>query len=164
MSVACLGALRHGWAMRDESPDERFMRVALAEAARAEAAGEVPVGAVIVRDGQVVAAAGNAPIGRSDPTAHAEILALRAAAETAGNYRLTGCDLYVTVEPCPMCVGAALHARIVTVVFGCADPKAGAAGSRWNLTDGWNHRLVVRGGVRADECAALMQAFFARRR
>ena len=164
MSVACLGALRHGWAMRDESPDERFMRMALAEAARAEAAGEVPVGAVIVRDGQVVAAAGNAPVGRSDPTAHAEILALRAAAERAGNYRLTGCDLYVTVEPCPMCVGAALHARIATVVFGCADPKAGAAGSRWNLTEGWNHHLVVRGGVRAGECAALMQAFFARRR
>jgi len=150
--------------MRDESPDERFMRVALAEAARAEAAGEVPVGAVIVRDGQVVAAAGNAPIGRSDPTAHAEILAIRGAAEAAGNYRLTGCDLYVTVEPCPMCVGAALHARIATLVFGCADPKAGAAGSRWNLTDGWNHRLVVRGGVHAGECAALMQAFFTRRR
>ncbi len=150
--------------MADESPDERFMAAALAEAARAGAAGEVPVGAVVVRAGDVVAAAGNAPIARHDPTAHAEILALRAAAATIGNYRLTGCELYVTVEPCPMCVGAALHARIATLVFGCADPKAGAAGSRWSLAEGWNHRVDVRGGVRAPECAALLQDFFARRR
>jgi tRNA(adenine34) deaminase len=149
--------------MSDEH-DDQLMAAALAEAARAEAAGEVPVGAVVVRDGAIVAAAGNGPIGRHDPTAHAEVLALRAAAETIGNYRLVGCDLYVTVEPCPMCVGAALHARIATLVYGCADPKAGAAGSRWNLADGWNHRLAVRGGVRAAECAALVQAFFARRR
>jgi len=141
------------------------MAAALVEAARAEAAGEVPIGAVVVCEGRILAAAGNAPIARRDPTAHAEILALRAAAETIGNYRLTGCDLYVTVEPCPMCVGAALHARIGTLVFGCADTQAGAAGSRWNLAhEGWNHRLTVRSGVRADECAALIQAFFARRR
>ena len=141
------------------------MGTALAEAARAEAAGEVPVGAVLVREGRILAAAGNAPIARRDPTAHAEILALRAAAESIGNYRLPGCDLYVTVEPCPMCVGALLHARIETLVFGCGDPKAGAAGSRWNLAhEGWNHHLIVRSGIRADECAALIQRFFARRR
>lgn len=141
------------------------MRAALAEAARAEAAGEVPVGAVIVRAGQIVAAAGNAPIARVDPTAHAEIVAIRDAARVLGNYRLAGCDLYVTVEPCPMCVGAALHARITTLVYGCVDPKAGAAGSRYVLAqDGWNHHLAVRGGVLADECARMMRAFFGRRR
>ena len=144
--------------------DDGWMTVALKEARSAEAAGEVPVGAVVVRDGSLVAAAGNAPVGRHDPTAHAEVLALRAAAAAVGNYRLSGCDLYVTVEPCPMCLGAALHARIATLVFGCADPKAGAAGSRWDLTQGWNHHLAVRRGVRAAECSALMQAFFARRR
>ncbi len=145
--------------------DEHWIEAALAEARRAEAMGEVPVGAVVVCEGRIVAAAGNAPIARHDPTAHAEILALRAAAQAIGNYRLPGCDLYVTVEPCPMCVGAALHARIRTLVFGCADAKAGAAGSRWSLADdGWNHHLVVRRGVRADECAALLQSFFARRR
>jgi len=147
-----------------DARDEHWMAAAVAEAVRAEAAGEVPVGAVVVRGREILAAAGNAPIGRRDPTAHAEVLALRAAAEAIGNYRLVGCHLYVTVEPCPMCVGAALHARIATLVYGCADPKAGAAGSRWNLADGWNHRLVVRGGVRAVECGALVQAFFARRR
>jgi tRNA(adenine34) deaminase len=151
--------------VNDISTDEHWMAAALAEAARAEAAGEVPVGAVVVREGRIIAAAGNAPIARRDPTAHAEILALRAAAEAIGNYRLTGCDLYVTVEPCPMCVGAALHARIATLVFGCTDARAGAAGSRWNLAhEGWNHRLDLRSGVRADECAALIQQFFARRR
>ena len=147
-----------------DARDEHWMAAAVAEAVRAEAAGEVPVGAVVVRGREILAAAGNAPIGRRDPTAHAEVLALRAAAEAIGNYRLVGCHLYVTVEPCPMCVGAALHARIATLVYGCADPKAGAAGSRWNLADGWNHQLVVRGGVGAAECAALVQAFFARRR
>jgi tRNA(adenine34) deaminase len=136
-----------------------------AEAARADAAGEVPIGAVVVRDGAVVGAAGNAPIARCDPTAHAEMLALRAAAQAVANYRLTGCDLYVTVEPCAMCVGAVMHARIRTLVFGCADPKAGAAGSRYDLaSDGANHQLIVRGGVRAEECRTLLQAFFARRR
>ena len=150
---------------RDErTEDEHWMAAALDEARRAGAAGEVPVGAVVVREGRLVASAGNAPIARHDPSAHAEILALRAAGGALGTYRLVGCDLYVTVEPCPMCVGAALHARLTRVVYGCADPKAGAAGSRWDLTEGWNHRLVVRGGVAADACAALMQGFFARRR
>ncbi len=145
--------------------DVRWMTAAIAEAMRAEVAGEVPVGAVVVREGRVIAAAGNAPITRCDPTAHAEILALRDAGRALGNYRLAGADLYVTVEPCPMCVGAALHARIRTLVFGCADPKAGAAGSRYALaTDGWNHRLEVRGGVLVEECARVLQAFFARRR
>jgi tRNA(adenine34) deaminase len=149
----------------EATTDERWMAAAVAEATRAEAAGEVPVGAVVVYDGRLVAAAGNAPITRCDPTAHAEILALRAAARALGNYRLAGCDLYVTVEPCPMCVGAALHARIRTLVFGCADPKAGAAGSRYVLArDGWNHRLEVRGGVLAEECGRVLQAFFAGRR
>jgi len=108
--------------------DARWMRAALAEAARAEAAGEVPVGAVVVADGRVIGAAGNAPVQECDPTAHAEILALRAAARAVGDYRLAGCDLYVTVEPCPMCVGAMLHARVRSLVYGCEDPKAGAAG------------------------------------
>ena len=152
--------------MHDEADtDERWMRAAITEAVRAEEAGEVPVGAVVVREGRLLAAAGNAPITRCDPTAHAEILALRAAARAVANYRLAGADLYVTVEPCPMCVGAALHARIRRLVFGATDPKAGAAGSRYTLApDGWNHRLELRGGVLADECARLLQAFFARRR
>jgi len=145
--------------------DERWMRAALAEAARAEAAGEVPVGAVVVADGRVIGAAGNAPVQECDPTAHAEILALRAAARAVGDYRLAGCDLYVTVEPCPMCVGAMLHARVRSLVYGCEDPKAGAAGSRYALAgDGWNHLLVVRGGVLAEECSRTMRAFFAQRR
>jgi tRNA(adenine34) deaminase len=149
----------------DVVADERWMAAALAQAARAEAAGEVPVGAVVVRGERVIAAAGNAPITRCDPTAHAEILALRAAATAVGNYRLSDCDLYVTVEPCAMCIGAALHARIRALVFGCADAKAGAAGSRYDLAhEGWNHRIELRRGVLAEECAHLMQAFFARRR
>jgi tRNA(adenine34) deaminase len=151
--------------MGTESTDEQWMTTAIAEAVRAERAGEVPVGAVIVREGRVIAIAGNASIARSDPTAHAEILALRAAAAALNNHRLVGCDLYVTLEPCPMCVGAALHARVQTVVFGCPDPKAGAAGSRYTLaSDGWNHRLEVRGGVLAEECSRLLREFFARRR
>ncbi len=164
--VASRTALGHGWAMdAPEADDQRWMRAALEEAARAESAGEVPVGAVVVLDGRVIGAAGNAPLHDCDPTAHAEILALRAAARTIGNYRLAGCDLYVTVEPCPMCVGAMLHARIRTLIYGCPDSKAGAAGSRYALAeDGWNHRLVVRSGVLADECARTLQAFFAQRR
>jgi tRNA(adenine34) deaminase len=145
--------------------DERWMKAALAEAARAAVAEEVPIGAVVVHEGRMIGAAGNASIGECDPTAHAEILALRAAARARGNYRLAGCDLYVTVEPCPMCVAAALHARIRTLVYGCADPKAGAAGSRYALAnDGWNHRLVVRGGILAEECAGTLRALFAVRR
>ena len=143
-----------------------WMAVALAQAARAGELGEVPVGAAVVRDGVLIAAAGNAPIARSDPTAHAEVLALRAAAQGLGNYRLTGCDLYVTVEPCAMCVGAALQARIVTLVFGCSDPKAGAAGSLYDLTQDvrLNHRIVVVRGIEEERCRRLLQDFFAARR
>ena len=142
------------------------MALALAEAERAGAAGEVPIGAVVVCDGVVVGAAGNAPIASVDPTAHAEVLALRSAAATVGNYRLPGCTLYVTVEPCAMCLGAALQARIATLVFGCDDPKAGAAGSLYDLTQDprLNHRIVVVRGIAADPCRQLLQRFFAARR
>jgi tRNA(adenine34) deaminase len=142
------------------------MALALAEAECAGAAGEVPIGAVVVCDGAVVGAAGNAPIARVDPTAHAEVLALRSAAAALGNYRLPGCTLYVTVEPCAMCLGAALQARIATLVFGCHDPKTGAAGSLYDLTQDprLNHRIVVVRGIEADRCRELLQRFFAARR
>lgn len=142
------------------------MARALDEAARAGDAGEVPIGAVVVRDGVLLAAAGNAPIGDVDPTAHAEVRALRAAARAAGNYRLPGAVLYVTVEPCAMCVGAALHARVATLVFGCDDPKAGAAGSLFDLTQDarLNHRIAVVRGVEAERSRELLRAFFAARR
>jgi tRNA(adenine34) deaminase len=145
---------------------EHWMTIALAEAERAGAAGEVPIGAVVVRDEHAIAAAGNAPIARVDPTAHAEVLALRAAAAALGNYRLSGCDLYVTVEPCAMCVGAALQARIRTLVFGCDDPKAGAVGSLYDLArdSRSNHRIVVVRGVAAERARRLLQDFFAARR
>jgi tRNA(Arg) A34 adenosine deaminase TadA len=149
------------------SPDhEAWMARALAEAERAGATGEVPIGAVVVRDGVALAAAGNAPIATVDPTAHAEVLALRAAARNAGNYRLPRAVLYVTVEPCAMCVGAALQARIATLVFGCHDPKAGAAGSIVDLTADprLNHRIVVVAGIATDACRILLQGFFAARR
>lgn len=148
------------------STHARWMALALAEAERAGAAGEVPIGAVVVRDDALVAAAGNAPIARVDPTAHAEVLALRAAARALGNYRLPGCDLYVTVEPCAMCVGAALQARIRTIVFGCHDPKAGAAGSLHDLARDarLNHRIAVVAGVEDARCRLLLQQFFAARR
>jgi tRNA(adenine34) deaminase len=146
--------------------DERFMREALAEAHRAEAAGEVPIGAVLVVSGEIVARGYNRPIGSLDPTAHAEIVALRAAAERTGNYRLVDADLYVTVEPCLMCVGAAVHARIRRLVFGAAEPKSGALGSTVNGVDlpGLNHRFAFTGGVLARECGALVQQFFRGRR
>ncbi len=147
-------------------PHARWMALAIEQAEQAAAAGEVPIGAVVVRDGGVLAAAGNAPIARLDPTAHAEVLALRAAAQRLGNYRLVGCDLYVTAEPCAMCVGAALHARIRTLVYGCVDPKGGAAGSLYDLARDprHNHRLEVVGGVEEERCRALLRAFFASRR
>lgn len=142
------------------------MALALAEAARGDALGEVPVGAVVVVDGRVVGAGFNQPISAGDPTAHAEIVALRAAAKTVGNYRLTGATVYVTVEPCLMCVGAMIHARIELVVFGAPEPKAGALVSmtRAHELPGLNHRLEVLGGVREDECRAVMQEFFKSRR
>lgn len=146
--------------------DEEFMRLALDLARQAQAAGEVPVGAVVVRDGGVIATGFNQPISRCDPTAHAEIEALRAAATALGNYRLTGCSLYVTLEPCPMCAGAMVHARIAQLVYGAADPRAGAAGSVFDITrsESLNHRMEVADGVLAAECAALLQGFFRDRR
>lgn len=143
-----------------------WMDLAIREAERAAAAGEVPVGAVVVRENLLLGAASNAPIARHDPTAHAEILALRAAARASGNYRLTGCTLYATLEPCVMCIGAALHARIATMVFGCRDPKGGAAGSVVDLTQlpALNHRLHVVSGIEEARCRAVMQEFFAARR
>jgi tRNA(adenine34) deaminase len=146
--------------------DARFMALALAQAHAAAAAGEVPVGAVVVREGQVIASGRNAPVGANDPTAHAEIVALRGAAQALGNYRLDGCDLYVTLEPCAMCSGAMLHARLRRVVFGAPDPKTGAAGSVIDLfaQPQLNHHTQVHGGVLADDCGAPLAAFFRTRR
>ena len=142
------------------------MRAALAEARKALVVGEVPVGAIVVMDGMIVGTGYNQPITAVDPTAHAEIVALRAAARAIGNYRLTGATVYVTVEPCMMCVGAMTHARIGLVVFGAAEPKAGAliSAQRAHEAPGLNHRLTIRGGVCDEECRALMQGFFRDRR
>ena len=142
------------------------MRLALEEAARARELGEVPVGAVVVLDGEVVATGRNQPVSLVDPTAHAEVNALRAAAAVIGNYRLTGATLYVTIEPCLMCVGAMVHARIGLVVFGASEPRAGAlvSAARAHETPGLNHRLLVLGGVLEDECREMMQTFFREKR
>ena len=142
------------------------MQLALTEARKAIDAGEVPVGAIVVIGGEVAGAGFNQPITARDPTAHAEIVAMRAAAARAGNYRLTGATLYVTVEPCLMCVGAMVHARIGTVVYGAAEPKAGAIASmaRAHELPGLNHRLQVVGGVLDAECRDLIQEFFKSRR
>jgi len=142
------------------------MGLALAAAAEAGAAGEVPVGAVVLRDGAVVARRGNEREGRGDPTAHAELLALRDAAQAAGTWRLDGATVVATLEPCPMCAGALVAARVARVVFGAADPRAGACGSLYNLCADprLNHEVEVTGGVRAAEAAALLAAFFAARR
>ncbi len=142
------------------------MRLALTQAAEARAAGEVPVGAVIVKDGDVIATGFNRPISHRDPTHHAEIAALRAAATRLGNYRLPGCTLYVTLEPCAMCAGAMMHARIARVVFGASDPKTGACGSVLNLfaERRLNHHAELTGGVLADECGTMLSDFFAERR
>lgn len=148
----------------DHDPD--FMRLAILEAEKAGAMGEVPVGAVIVKDNQVLAKGHNQPISGHDPTAHAEIMALRQAAQVLGNYRLPDCDLYVTLEPCAMCIGAMIHARIRRVVFGAHDPKTGAAGSVINLFEEktLNHHASVTGGVMEADCARLLKDFFAKRR
>jgi tRNA(adenine34) deaminase len=145
---------------------EAFMREALSLAAQAAAAGEVPVGAVVVQDGRVVGRGSNRPITSSDPTAHAEIVALREACAALGNYRLPGCELYVTLEPCAMCVGAMVHARIARVVFGARDPKTGACGSIVDLPSiaHWNHHGVFTGGVLETECGQVLKEFFAERR
>lgn len=146
--------------------DARYMGLALAQARKAWEAGEVPVGAVVVKDGEVIAAGFNQPIGRHDPTAHAEIAALRAAAEKLGNYRLPGCELYVTLEPCAMCSGAMMHARLARVVYAAQDPKTGVCGSVLDLfaLDQLNHHTDVVGGVLADEASSMLKAFFAERR
>ncbi len=142
------------------------MRAALDLASQAAAAGEVPVGAVVVKDGQVIGRGFNHPISSCDPTAHAEIVALREAGAALGNYRLTGCELYVTLEPCVMCVGAMAHARIARIVYGAADPKTGACGSIVDLPAlaTFNHHGRFEGGVLADECSGALKRFFAERR
>ena len=147
-------------------PDEDFMRMALGLAEQARGAGEVPVGAVVVRDGAVIGSGFNSPIDCRDPSAHAEILALRAAAATLANYRLSRCTLYVTLEPCVMCSGAILHARIGRVVYGAPDPMTGACGSVLNLfAEGrLNHHTAVEGGMLAEECGRLLKSFFQERR
>jgi tRNA(adenine34) deaminase len=147
-------------------PEQDYMQLALQQARHAWTLGEVPVGAVVVKDGEVIAAGFNQPIGRHDPTAHAEIVALRAAAEKLGNYRLPGCELYVTLEPCIMCAGAMMHARLARVVYAAPDPKTGAAGSVLNLfeQEKLNHHTAVEGGLLADEASAMLRAFFAERR
>jgi tRNA(adenine34) deaminase len=142
------------------------MGEALALADAAAARGEVPVGAIVVRDDAIIGRGGNAPISAIDPTAHAEIAALREAARTMGNYRLPGCEMFVTLEPCAMCAGAIFHARIARVVFGARDPKSGACGSVIDLfaEPRINHHAIALGGVRADECGRVLSDFFAARR
>jgi tRNA(adenine34) deaminase len=145
---------------------ELFMSRALELARQAEAMGEVPVGAVVVKDNVIVAEGFNRPISGSDPTAHAEIVAMRAAAQVLGSYRLLNTTLYVTLEPCAMCAGAMVHARIQNLIFGATDPRAGAAGSVFNIVQNaaLNHRVQVEGGVLATECGALLREFFLARR
>ena len=146
--------------------DIEYMQAALALAEQAALAGEVPVGAIVVKDGTIVGRGHNAPISRHDPSAHAEIQAMRDAARNLGNYRLVGCTLYVTLEPCAMCCGAMQHARIARVVFGASDPKTGACGSVIDLMAEarLNHHAVVEGGVLADQCGMRLSQFFAARR
>ncbi len=147
--------------------EEYFMREALKEAEKAAQEGEVPIGAVVVGpSGEIIGRGYNQPIGLCDPTAHAEIIALRKAAKHLGNYRLLDCEMYVTLEPCPMCAGALVYARLKRLVFGAHDPKAGACGSVYNIVQDkrLNHQLEVDGGLLAEECRALLQAFFKSRR
>lgn len=146
--------------------DEDWMQYALSLAKKAEQQDEVPVGAILVMDDECIAEGWNKPISSNDPTAHAEIMILRAASEQLQNYRLPGTTLYVTLEPCMMCVGALIHARVARVVYGATDPKAGAAGSVFELlgTDKLNHKIEITRGVMKDECASLLTSFFQRRR
>ena len=152
--------------MLEPPSDEYFMRDALRQAEKAYAAGEVPVGAIVVRDGKIIARAHNQVELLKDATAHAEMLALTQAEAAVGDWRLTDCDLYVTKEPCAMCAGALVHTRIRRVIFGCADPSAGAAGSMMNLLqmESLNHRCQITLGVLQTECAAILQNFFRKRR
>ena len=160
------GAARIETGEMGEAEDEKFMALALDEARAALAAGEVPVGAVVVLDGRVIGRGHNQPVGLKDPTAHAEVLALRAAGQAVGNYRLLDAVLYATVEPCAMCCGAAVLARVARVVYGAPDPKAGAARTLYRLLDDarLNHQAVVRGDVRGAESAALLREFFEAKR
>jgi tRNA(adenine34) deaminase len=146
--------------------DEQFMRRAIELARQAEAAGEVPVGALIMRNGEVIAEGFNRPITTHDPTAHAEMIALRAAAARSDSYRLLGTTLYVTLEPCAMCAGAMVHARVQRLVYAASDPRAGAAGSIFNVVQNpaLNHRLEVETGVLGEECGAMLRSFFVARR
>ena len=146
--------------------DEEFMRLAMMQAREAGACGEVPVGAIVVLNGEIVGRGFNQPIMRHDPTAHAEVMALRDAADRLGNYRLPGCELYVTLEPCAMCSGAIMHARIARVVFGARDPKTGVAGSVIDLfaESRLNHHARIEGGVLAEECGGMLSSFFSARR
>ena len=146
--------------------DQQYMRMAIEQAQLAAQSGEVPVGAILVRDGQVIAKAFNKPIANHDPSAHAEMLALREAALSQENYRIPGSTLYVTLEPCAMCSGAMLHARIDRVVYGAADPKTGAAGSVLDLfaSKQINHQTTVEGGIMGNECGQLLRDFFKGRR
>jgi tRNA(adenine34) deaminase len=152
--------------LTSEPDDERVMRLALAEARTCLEHGDVPIGAVVTKGDDVLAAAGNRREGEADPTAHAEILAIRAAGAALGSWRLDGCTLTVTLEPCAMCAGAAVLARLDRVVFGAVDPKAGFAGSLGNLLQDprLNHEVAVEGGVLADECSELLRSFFRERR
>ena len=147
-------------------PEEQYMREAIAEAMLAERSGEVPVGAVVMRDGEILARGRNQVITLSDPTAHAEIMALREAGRLLGNYRLEGCDLYTTLEPCAMCAGAILHARLRRLVYAAADPKAGACGSVLAVLNHprLNHRVEVTAGLLAEECGTMLSTFFRARR
>ena len=156
----------HGKSVLPVSDDEAFLREAMSEAHYAQLSGEVPVGAVIVRDGVVLARGRNRVIADSDPTAHAEIVAIREAGRLIGNYRLENCDLYSTLEPCAMCAGAILHARIRRLVYAASDPKAGACGSVLQVINHpkLNHRVEVTAGVLSDECSALVSNFFRARR
>ena len=150
----------------DVTVDEKWMRQALLLAQRAEQEGEVPVGALIVRNGELISEGWNQPVISHDPTAHAEIMALRAAGEAEENYRLLGTTLYVTLEPCVMCAGAIIHARVGRVVYGATDPRVGAAGSAFSLlgSDRFNHVVDVEGGVLAEECGDVLRRFFKARR
>jgi tRNA(Arg) A34 adenosine deaminase TadA len=150
----------------DDDADRRWMEEAIREAVAAGARGEIPVGAVVLLDGRLVARAGNASVAEHDPAGHAEMRALREAGRALANYRLVGATLYATVEPCVMCIGAAVHARVARLVYGCADPKAGAAGSVFDLAaePRLNHRIAVTSGVAGTTCRALVQDFFRARR
>ena len=148
------------------SSDIEFMRRAIALAEQAAAVGEVPVGALVVKDGEIIGEGYNQPIISCDPTGHAEIIAMRNASAALQNYRLSGCDLYVTIEPCTMCVGAMIHARIGSIVFGALEPRAGALESQLRLMDEnhYNHSIKWQGGVLAEECGAIISNFFRRKR